>query len=165
MTATEKTQPAVHVADLGGDAVPDIEPILAASTETFAVNGIPCQVKRIKSREFLALMRVITKGLGGNVARFKFSMDDADEAQAQILALLLMAIPNAIDEFADLLMGMVQAKDRTQQGAVMAEMQNPDVDVLMDAITVLLEQEKDDMVALVGKARASLTKIQGLYQN
>jgi hypothetical protein len=35
--------------------------------------------------------------------------------------------------------------------------------VLLDVLFVMAEQEKDDLYALVGKARAALAKIQSLY--
>ena len=149
MTVTEETP------------VKDIEAILP-DAQDYEIDGIPARVKRLKSREFLALLRVLTNGAGAHFGSMDLS-GDAEEVGAKIAGLAIMAIPNAAEEFTDLLTLVVEAKDRARSGDLAKALQNPDIDVLIDVITIIAEQEKDDIASLVGKARAALTKIQSLY--
>lgn len=144
------------------EKTPDMEVILPTPTD-FEVEGIPVVVNRLRSREFLTLMRVLTKGLGPGIANIRFNGDDPDEMKGQFIGLFVLAIPAAIDEFGQFLLTIVQPKDGAQRGALTKAMQNPEFDVLIDVITIVLEQEKDDLFSLVGKARAALSKIQSLY--
>lgn len=141
---------------------PDLEAILPDPT-AYEVEGIPANVKRLKSREFLALLRVITNGAGAHMGSFDFS-GDSDEVSGKLVGLAIVAIPNAAEEFTDLLQLVVEPKNRSDANALSKALQNPDIDVLLDVITIIAEQEKDDLTELVGKARAALTKIQSLYQ-
>lgn len=141
---------------------PDLDPILPTPS-SITIDGMPAVVRRLKSREFLALMRVLTRGIGPGIRDLHWNADDADELQGQMVALFAMALPEATDEFIDFARIVVEAKNRTDEVALKTYMTNPDLDVLIDVLTVIAEQEKDDLRALVGKARAALTKIQGLY--
>lgn len=141
----------------------DLDLILPDPTE-FEVEGIPAVVRRLKSREFLHLMRVLTTGLGSGIRDIDLHLDDEDELKADIVALFMLAVPNAIDDFGLLMLSIVDAKDKKQQGDLQKVMQNPEVEVLLDVLTIVAEQEKDDLAHLLGKARAALAKIQSLYK-
>lgn len=141
---------------------PDIEVILATPTD-LQVEGIPAQVKRLKSREFFALLRVLTNGLGSSIHLFKLDTKNPSALQAEIVAMAVMAIPNAFDDFVDFVQHIVDAKDPKRTPDLKALLENPEIDVIIDVITVLAEQEKDDIVALGGKAKAALSKIQSVY--
>lgn len=142
--------------------VPDIDVILLPTPETLEIDGIPAKVNRLKSREFLTLIRVMTKGLGPGIRDVRFTGSE-EEMGVQMTALLILAIPSAIDEFGQFLLSVVDAKDPSDRGRLHDAMVNPDIEVLLNVITILVEQEKDDFASLVGKARAALAKIQGLY--
>lgn len=157
---TDTTIPAQPVP--AEESKPDIEVILATPTD-LQVEGIPAVVKRLKSREFFALLRVLTNGLGSSIHLFKLDTRNPSALQAEIVAMAVMAIPNAFDDFVDFVQHIVDAKDPKRTQDLKALLDNPEIDVILDVITVLAEQEKDDIVALGGKAKAALTRIQSVY--
>jgi hypothetical protein len=141
----------------------DLTAILPENEGIVVVDGIRARVKRLKSREFLSLIRVLTIGLGPNVGQFKFEGDE-DEVKGQVLAMFLMAIPEAIDEFGEFLFKIVEPVDKSEAGQLSKAMQNPDVDVLLDVLTLVATQEVNDFRSLVGKGKAALMKIQSVYR-
>lgn len=124
---------------------------------------IPCVVKRLRAREFLALLRVLTRGFGDGIAQITLAGDDAEEMQGQIMGMMLVAIPEAVDEFVDFVAKVVEPADGSDAKRLAKSLQNPDVTVLIDVAEFIATQEKDDLAALMGKARAALARIQSLY--
>jgi hypothetical protein len=143
--------------------IEDLDTITPAPAGEILVDGIRARVKRLKSREFLGLVRVLTLGLGPNIGSFKLDGDE-DEVKGQVVAMFIMAIPEAIDEFGQFLFTVVEPVDKTDGNALQKSMQNPEIDVLLDIITVIAEQEVDDFRSLVGKAKAALMRIQSVYR-
>lgn len=141
--------------------VPDLEVILPEHGEV-QVGEYKVRVRRIKSREFFALMRIITKGLGEGLASFRFSFDaeDPEQMQADMLAVLAIAIPEAIEEVAQFLKAITEPVNPSETAAVAAALENPEVEVTMDILGVMLEQERDDIGPLLGKAQAWITRLQ-----
>lgn len=148
---------------VSSEKVEDLSAIIPVDGE-FTVDGITAVVKRLKAKEFLQLVRVLTIGLGPNVANVDLSSGTEDEVQSRVIALFVMAIPEAIDEFGQFLFSVVDAKDPKQRGELVKAMENPDIEVLMDVISLIAIQEKDDLRSLVGKAKAALTRIQSVYR-
>jgi len=140
----------------------DLESIVPAPG-TIDVDGIPARVRRLKSREFLSLIRVLTLGLGPNIGEFKLDGDE-DEVKGQVIAMFLMAIPEAIDEFGQFMFSIVDPVDPKDGKELAKRMKNPEVEVLIDLITIVAEQEVNDFQSLVGKAKAALTRIQSVYR-
>ena len=129
---------------------------------TIRVGAVEARVNRLKGREFLGLMRVLTKGLGGGLPQLDLK-GEGDEVQAQLVGMFLVAVPNAIAEFIEFLMTIVEPVHESERARLAVEMQNPDPDVLLDILGVVAIQEKDDLSTLVGKARAWIGKIQTAY--
>ena len=144
-------------------AKPDLEVILPVDG-IVEVDGIRARVKRLKTREFLGLLRVITTGMGPAMAQVKLTADDPDQLQAEMMGLFLVAVPNAIDEFSAFMVTIVEAETPKNQPQLLKAMDNPDPGVLLDVLTIMAEQEKDDLAVLAGKARAAVTRIQTVYQ-
>lgn len=140
----------------------DLEAILPEATELL-VEGIPAAVRRLKAKEFFALLRVLTNGMGPGIANVDFSKD-RDEMAGQFVGLLLSAVPNAAEEFTQFLTLVVEAKDPKQNAALQKCMANPELETMIDVLTVVAEQEAPDLQSLVGKAQAALKKIQSVYQ-
>jgi hypothetical protein len=145
------------------DKVPDLEVILPQGG-VVEVAGIRARVRRLKTREFLTLLRVITSGMGPAISRITLTPDDPEKLQGELIGLFLVAVPNAIDEFAEFLLSIVEAETAKDQPALAKEMVNPDPEVLLDVLTVLAEQEKDDLAVLAGKGKAALARIQSVYR-
>lgn len=142
---------------------PDLSVILPVEgTFTIPIKGedVPVTVRRLKTREFLLLMRVLTTGLGQGITQIRLDMDDPDEMQAQMLSIFMLAVPEALEEFGEFLMAIVDPKKGDDAARVRAYMMNPDdPGVLLDVLGVLIEQEKDDLVVLGGKAQAWLARL------
>lgn len=140
----------------------DLGTILPEPT-TLTIDGIPAQVRRLKSREFLTLMRVITAGLGSGIRDIRLDVNDAEALQSDMMAILFIAVPNSIEDFGQFLSMIVEpreANNKDQANRLDRIMANPEPDVLIDVLGIMVLQEKDDMVALAGKARAWMSQVQ-----
>lgn len=124
---------------------------------------VECGVKRLRAREFLALLRVFTTGFGDGIAKITLAGEDADEMQGQILGMMLVAIPEAIEEFLDFMVQVVEPVEGDPKRLRKA-LVDPDVNMLLDVAEAIAIQEKDDLWALLGKARAALARIKSVYQ-
>jgi hypothetical protein len=156
MKAEKKKQPEPVAEPESGE----FEAILPEGGRVEIEPGLYAEVSRLKTREFLLLMRVITRGLGESFATLRFSTNDPDEMQQELLAMLMLAIPNAIEEFGAFLLAIVKPVSESERPNVVLAAQNPDPDVLVDILGTLVEQEAADLQALVGKARAWLARLQ-----
>lgn len=142
----------------------DIEVILPIPGEV-TINGLACTVRRLKTREFLALLRVVTSGLGPALGEVDIDFTDGESFGRDMSALMLLAIPNAVDEFALFLTQIVEPKDKGRAGEVSAYLaDNPDLDVLLDVFEKVAEQEKDDLAVLAGKTQAIWKRLGNLYR-
>ena len=144
--------------------VPDLEVILPVAGEV-TVDGIPCRVRRLKTREFLALLRVLTAGLGPAIGQVNVDVTNGDTVGRDLSALMVLALPNAVDEFALFLTLIVAPKDTSRAGEVTAYLaDNPELDVLLDVFETVAVQEQDDLAALGGKAQAMWSRLGNLYR-
>jgi hypothetical protein len=146
-------------------ATEDFEVILATPGELI-VAGIPARVKRIRTRELMLAVRVLSSGVGAGLAHIDW--DDRENLQTNMVALLITAIPDAYDEFVDLVRALVEPAepihDSDTQRTWNQEMANPDVETTMDVIAVLVAQERDVIPVLLGKARTLLKASSALFR-
>jgi hypothetical protein len=149
--------------DQTAEKTPDLDEIVPDVVE-IDVDGIPCRVRRLKTREFLALMRVLTSGLGGGLSEVKLDFTDSDAVGRDLSALMLLALPNAFEEFTQFLTLVVEPKDGRKTAAVRKALDdNPDPAVLLDVFEAIAVQEKHDLAALAGKAQAMWARVATLY--
>lgn len=141
---------------VGNEPAEDLEKLVPQLPESVTVAGVLCKVNRVRTRELMLLARILTRGIGENMAMVDFK-GDPDEVEAQVLGLLVVAIPEAGDEVLDLLRVIVQPAekivDEQQRNAFAREMGNPDVDTMLDALGVMVRQERETFPLLVGKFR------------
>jgi hypothetical protein len=78
--------------------------------------------------------------------------------------MVLVALPDAMDEVLKLLASLVEAKDPKDATTLEAIMYNPPPAVTIDVIGVVFEQERTDFAALVGKVRPLLGYAQALQR-
>jgi hypothetical protein len=116
------------------------------------IAGMPVRIRRLQTRELLLAIRVLTVGMGAGIASVDLSADKEELTQT-VLALLITAIPDAPDELLDLLAALVEPRNKSDKQALGELMGNPPIDVTMDILGAVVAQEKDDLAALVGKAR------------
>lgn len=136
--------------------VPEVTPLV--------IDGIPCHVGRLRFREFMALTRVLTAGLGVNLSKLGLNFDDADEFGRDLSALMILALPNALNEFQVFLAEIVKADDAEQQASLARYLHgNPELEPLLEVIEIVVIQERDELGALMGKVRAMSTRIGEAY--
>lgn len=142
----------------------DAELIVPGPGDEISVEGIPARVKRLRSREIFALLRVLTTAMGPALTQLQLDGEDEDELQGQIMALFLMAVPAATSEFTDFVAQVVEPIDRADGVELAKKMQNPDPGVLIEVLELVAVQEKDDWRVLWGKVQAAISRIQVLYR-
>jgi hypothetical protein len=135
------------------EVVADLDPIIPDST-LVVVDGIPCRVRRMKTREVFALARVLGNGLGMAVLDADLDMDDADTLKAQVAGILLIAVPNVPDEVIGFVREVLEPVDSERQGDLRVALSNPEFDVLLDTLNTVLDQEQGSLVEWLGKATA-----------
>lgn len=146
------------------DPTKDVQVIVPPASDKLVVDGHECRVRRLKTREFLSLMNVLTSGLGGALTDVSVDLSDEDAVARDLTALFLMAIPRATDEFTVFLRQIVEPIDPDQRAAVGRYlMDNPDLDEMLDIFETVAVQEKDDLVVLAGKAQAMWKRLATLY--
>lgn len=146
-----------------GSETEDIETIFPFP-KRLEINGVDCAVRRLKTREFLSLVNVMTTGLSGSLSEITIDLTDPEAVATDISALMMLAIPRAVDEFSVFLRQIVDPIDPAKAAVVGAYlMDNPDVDVMLDVFEIVATQEQDDLVTLVGKAQAMWSRVAPLY--
>lgn len=139
--------------------------------------GYEVGIQRLKTRQFFRLLKVLTRGVGPAVVQSGLDFSKDPEAFGQsLLAMTLMAIPEAEQQFIEFLTsmctpsGLHEAHGRTRlskqqaednQAAVadmMEELNNPELDDLLDLAEAIVRQEAPEIQAL-GKRVASLLEL------
>jgi hypothetical protein len=137
--------------------------VIAPEERLITVGGVECRVRRVRTRELMLFVRVVTSGGAYGLQKVDF------KDKGQIGALILMAIPEAHEEFLELLRALVVPTDSgfgpTHEGYVQftEAMENPPVDTTFEVAEVLVEQESGTFVALWGKVQnlLGMTKVLG----
>lgn len=139
---------------------PDAE-IIVPTPGVVTIGDVPCHIKPMKTREFLAFLKIITSGAGSIIANLKWS-GSPEEVTSTLLAVVVIAIPNAVDEFIDFLAAALDPQvDGVTPRSVLGT--NPDLDVLLDVFESVALQEKDNLSTLLGKAQAMLSRLATAY--
>jgi hypothetical protein len=133
------------VSEPAPEDVPDLDVILPEGGRV-TIGGIECQIARIKFREFMLLMRVITNGLGQSIKQFRLDPSNPDELQENLVAMVVLAVPNALEEFSYFLLSIVRPVADSDRAALGLALENPEADEMLDVLGILVEQEKDDLV-------------------
>lgn len=153
------------------DTAPEAEDELAVIlpvAATLVVNTedgpVECRVKRLKTREILILLRVLTTAFGtGAIGQLKLNQESPEAMAADAAALMMVALPEAGTEFIHFVSHVVEPLDNENAAAVQKEMVNPDADVILDAFEVIATQEKDNLFELMGKVKSLWTRLSDLY--
>lgn len=126
---------------------------IAPEATAIEVDGVRCQVNRLRMRELMKLVRVLTTGVGDGITRLDYTNASQDEFAQQLFGMAIVGIPEAEDEFAELLQAVVVPVDPRHSDNVRAAMDNPEADLVVDVIGIVIEQEKESFSALLGKLR------------
>lgn len=157
------------------DVNTDIDTLASESNEITLSDGTVVTINRLKTRETMALLKILTRGAGGALGELKISADtDAGEFAASLLAYTVLAIPEAEDETIDFVNRMVsptglvtgprlskpEREINEEINAHLAEiLENPELDDLVAIVSKVIEVEAPHIQSL-GKSLAALWKVQ-----
>lgn len=138
-----------------------VEATLIVKTED---GPVECRVKRLKTREILILLRVLTTAFGtGAVGQLKLNQESPEAMAADAAALMMVALPEAGTEFIHFVSHVVVPIDDDHAEALQKELVNPEADVILDAFEAIAVQEKDNLFELMGKVKSLWARIGDLY--
>ena len=141
---------------------PDLE-VIFPDPGQLTIVGIPVELRRLQTREVLLAVRVVTAGMGAGIMKVDLTLSK-EELLPVLFGLLVNALPEAPDEFIDLLAAVVTAKNKEQRGPLAEVMLNPPPGATLDIIAGIYAQEKDDLADLLGKAAQLFGFQQALYR-
>lgn len=129
-------------------------------------SGTPFDVQPLKLRQFLALLRIVTRGAAGVLSMGGLSAADGEDFARQLLAITLFAIPEAEDETIVFVQSMVKPADLTgdrvqdakKAEALRLELENPELEDVVIILEAIINNEADDLKAL-GKRLQSMMKV------
>jgi hypothetical protein len=157
--ATEEVKPVeekVYVEPEGPKPEEDIERLLPDPLAPFALeSGSLVTTKPLKLREFLGLLKIVTRGAAMAMGSVRLNTDDDDFMQSMV-SLFLFAIPEAEEEACDFIRMMVEpAGDFTTkearakaEEALYDELDNPDLNDIITIIETVVRREGKDLRSL-----------------
>jgi hypothetical protein len=139
--------------------VKDLETILAPPV-IVELQGHQVAVQHMKTREFFSFLGIFTSTLGGGAAQALSELKDkeGEEIQGEILGLVLVCLPLAVDPVLKLVKDITRPVDPEDAHWLMEYLDNPEMEDLMAVVDAVIENEKDNLSELVGKARMYFTK-------
>ncbi len=155
MTAKTATDPKPKTEDEAStpeadelEGVDEVNEILRTGTP-MEIAGVQVEVKRIRTREFLKLTRILTVGFGGGLTEFDWSDDEA-ELQGQLMAAFINAMPLAENEVIHFLFAMLDTEGLTKKQLVTVrdEMENPEPETALALIEQIMENEIQEFARL-----------------
>lgn len=148
----------------------DVETIAPEPDVVELSSGSVVRVKPIKTRETFALLKIVSRGAGPILAEVAFNREDQDAFASQMIGLIVMAIPEAVEETIEFVQIMCEpVKDFIEQPrtkeqrkhneelltALYEELENPELDDLIAIVSAIAINEAPHMMAL-GKRLAAL---------
>ena len=153
----------------------DTDLIESAPEPLVLSTGTEVLVERLKTRQLMRLMKILTRGAGAALTDLNF--DDStsqDDFVAQLVMTVVFSIPEAEDETIDFVRSMVSpaglivgrglSKNENEINAskfeaLDADFDNPELEDLVSVIEAVARNERDHLTAL-GKRLAVLLKTQ-----
>lgn len=134
-------------------------------------SGIEFDVEPLKLRQFLALLRIMTRGAAGIYAMgagasLTSGNLDGEAFARELLTMVVFAIPEAEDETVEFAKSIVRPAKLTGNKTVddelrqllSAELDNPELEDLVSIIEVVVNREGNDLKAL-GKRLGGMMKV------
>lgn len=127
-------------------------------------NGSRVIIKPLKLREFLAMLKIVTRGAAMAMGSVRLDTNDEDFAQS-LISLFLFAIPEAEDEAVDFIRLMVQPAGPFAEGEQEAaaiklfdDLENPELEDIVTIIEGVIRRDGKDLRAL-GKRLGGMLEI------
>lgn len=145
-------------------AAPDLDAI-APDPQHLTVEGVAARVRPLRTRELMMLLGIVTKGAGTDaVAALAGQADrDDDTFGGLLMGALVSGMAGAADEVIALVRALVEPIHSHDKGALDEAMRNPDPGVVLDVVGAVAVAERDNLNALVGKARQLATMLAAVY--
>lgn len=152
----------------------DPEPVLVE-----LVSGSRVEIQRLKLRQLFRLLRIITRGGASYIPMLREAMtlsNEEERAEAfgtQLIAVALLALPEAEDEAVEFIMSVVEPEgitpgnDKRQRElneslrrSLSEELFNPEPEDAISILEAVVNREKTDLVALGKRLSAAFSMAQ-----
>lgn len=149
----------------------DVQVLLPEPGQLRLESGTLIELRKLKSQEMFLLLKIVTTGLGGHLGGLAQldSADDEDVFIKKLLAMTVLALPNAFPETAAFIRAMVapvgligsgankadKARNRTRTEELDEQLANPSLDDLLTIVEAIVRREAPDLRAL-GKRLAAM---------
>lgn len=151
------------VVDLVADPERDeIERLLNDTSQTLKLStGSTVRIRPMKLREFLRLLRIITRGGSQIMSTMDLNFEDTEDFIQSLLAIVLFSIPDAEQETIEFLTAMCEperltgnAKDDAYAYQMLAkELDNPELEDTTNILAIIVRSEGRDLQALGKRLR------------
>lgn len=129
-------------------------------------SGTRFELEPLKLRQFLRLLRIVTRGAADVLDGASLDFDNADAFVQQFIGMVLFSIPEAEEETVDFIQSMVRPvsltgnpdKDVILIRDLYSELENPSLEDTVTIIQSIFERESEDLRAL-GKRLGSMFKV------
>lgn len=149
----------------------DVEALTAEPNVITLTSGSVVRVQRLKTRQLLRLLKIFTAGAADALGSLEFDREDTEGFAQQLLALIVLSIPEAEDETIEFIQALIlparfeenpktkAAKEANQKliDDLYNETVNPEIEDLISIFEVVFRAEAEDMIAL-GKRVGALVK-------
>lgn len=131
--------------------------------EMILLSGTEFDLEPLKLRQFLRLLRIVTRGAADVLDTASLDLDNPDAFVQTFLGMVLFSIPEAEEETVDFIKSMVRPKglvgdpkkDLPKVQALIDELDNPELEDTVTIIQAVIENEAEDLRAL-GKRLAGM---------
>lgn len=154
----------------------DIDTLASEPTQLTLTSGIKIKVVRLKTRQLMKLLKILTSGAGSVLGSLKFSADmDPKEFTGSLIGAVILSIPEAEDETIDFIQTMVESdglivdpKSKPEkesnfelEKALRIELDNPELEDLTIILEEIVRNEAPHILAL-GKRLGQMLSAQKL---
>lgn len=126
-------------------------------------SGQEFEVQPLKLRQFLALLRILTRGATGVLATGGLSSRDSDDFARQLMMILLFAIPEAEEETIDFIKAISKPKltgnpqaDTDLADTFEKDLNDPELEDIVLILQAIVEQEADDLRSLGNRLKSMM---------
>lgn len=167
-----KTEPKESLADLAPEPVKDeVDRLLDEPGGPLTLaSGTVVTLRPLKLREFLKLLKIITRGAGTLLQDLQLDFEDATQFTQTLLAVVLFAVPEAEDETIEFIQTIVEPTELSgdlkeqagQRLTLMRELENPELEDMIEILTALIRAEGRDLQSLGKRLRVMFQTAQKL---
>lgn len=127
-------------------------------------NGMEFEMSPLRLRQFLALLRILTRGATPILASGGLSSRDGEDFARQLLMLLMFAIPESEEETVEFVKTLAKPKltgnpqiDEEIKNDFDAALDDPELEDIVLILQALVENEAEDLRSLGNRLRSMLT--------